>query len=60
MGCAVAVVGGGVGGLFVGYRLAPLLGRRLCVIDDRAQVGGKVRGRGLSCGWLCRLTVPAR
>ncbi len=50
VGCAVVVVGAGVGGLFVGHRLAPLLGRRLCVVDDRDEVGGKVRS----------LAVPGR
>jgi hypothetical protein len=41
--CEVLVIGAGVGGLTAGYRLAPLLGSRLCIVDERPEVGGKVR-----------------
>ncbi len=43
VGCQVLVAGAGVGGLYVGYRLAPRLRGRLCVVDDRTLVGGKVQ-----------------
>ena len=41
--CDVLIVGAGAGGLTMAYRLTKIYGSRLCVIDDRAQIGGKVR-----------------
>eukprot|EP00808_Paulinella_micropora_P001649 g43074.t1 len=40
--CDVVIVGAGVGGLISAYRLAPLYGDRLCIVDDRSVPGGKV------------------
>ena len=39
--CEVVIVGMGVGGLVSAYRLAPLLGKKLCLFDEREKVGGK-------------------
>lgn len=40
--CDVLIIGGGPGGLVMGYRLAPIFGRDACIIDDRTYWGGKV------------------
>ena len=40
--CDVVIVGAGPGGLYSAYRLAPLYGVKLCVIESRDRVGGKV------------------
>lgn len=43
MDCDVAIIGAGPGGLTAAYRLAPIYGSRLCVLDNRDHVGGKVK-----------------
>ena len=40
--CDTIVVGAGVGGLYTAYRLAPFLQHKLCLVDERGQIGGKV------------------
>jgi hypothetical protein len=40
--CHTLVIGAGVGGLTMGYRLASILHENLCIVDERGHVGGKV------------------
>ena len=40
--CDVLIIGSGPGGLYAGYRLAPLFGNKLCIVDERTYPGGKV------------------
>lgn len=41
--CDVAIIGAGAGGLTAAYRLGPIYGSRLCVLDNRDHPGGKVK-----------------
>lgn len=41
--CDVLIVGAGPGGLVPAHLLAPLLGSKLCMIDLRSNIGGKVQ-----------------
>ncbi len=43
MDCDVVIIGAGAGGLTTAYRLAPIFGSRLCVLDNRDHLGGKVK-----------------
>lgn len=40
--CDVLIVGYGPGGGTMAYRLAPIYGNRLCIVDERDYVGGKI------------------
>jgi hypothetical protein len=40
--CDTLVIGAGVGGLTLGYRLAPILKGNLCIVDERDHIAGKV------------------
>lgn len=48
--CDVLIVGAGAGGLTAGYRLSPILGNRLCIVDERDDIGGKVRSAFYAAG----------
>ena len=41
--CDVAIVGGGAGGLHTAYRLAPELGKGVCLFEKDAELGGRIR-----------------
>lgn len=40
--CDVLIIGYGPGGGTMAYRLAPIYGNKLCIVDERDYVGGKV------------------
>lgn len=39
--CDIVIVGAGTSGLVSAYRLAPSLGTKLCLFDERERIGGK-------------------
>ncbi|MCK6525074.1 FAD-dependent oxidoreductase [Myxococcota bacterium] len=41
--CEVAIVGGGVGGLYTAFRLAPTLGDAVCLFEREAALGGRIK-----------------
>lgn len=40
--CEVAVIGGGAGGLHTAFRLAPSLGKKVCLFEKDAELGGRI------------------
>lgn len=40
--CDVTIVGGGAGGLHTAFRLAPTLGRNVCVVEKESALGGRI------------------
>ncbi len=40
--CEVAIVGGGAGGLYTAFRLAPELGAGVCLFEKEAVLGGRI------------------
>lgn len=41
--CEVAVIGGGAGGLHTAFRLGPTLGKKVCLFEKDAELGGRIR-----------------
>jgi glycine/D-amino acid oxidase-like deaminating enzyme len=41
--CDVAIVGGGAGGVYTAFRLAPSLGASVCLFEKEAQLGGRLK-----------------
>lgn len=46
--CEVAVVGGGAGGLYTAFRLAPDLGDGVCLFEKEAELGGRIKDVSLN------------
>jgi glycine/D-amino acid oxidase-like deaminating enzyme len=40
--CEVAIVGGGAGGLHTAFRLAPMLGEKVCLFEKETTLGGRI------------------
>ena len=45
--CEIAIVGGGVAGVYTAYRLAPSHGSRLCLFEKEEELGGRLRDESL-------------
>jgi len=57
--CDVAIVGGGVGGAYMAFRLAPTLGERVCLFEKEAELGGRMRDESVE-GSDARIGTGAR